>query len=97
MSIKEKNMKKKNSLKKFFKYVEICNRAGGMGIIQGDRIDALMDIESADMVFHLKLDELLKADDLNFKHDFCGIQNNIRGTFPARDFGLFVPRFAGKE
>lgn len=68
-----------------------------MGIIQGDRIDALMDIESADMVFHLKLDELLKADDLNFKHDFCGIQNNIRGTFPARDFGLFVPRFAGKE
>ena len=88
-------MKKEKLLKK---YVEICNRAGGMGIIQGDRIDALMDIERADKKFNLRLDDWLNADDFNFKHDFCGIQNHIkRDTFPAKDFGFFVPRFAGKE
>ena len=37
-----------------------------------------------------------RADDFNFEHDYCGIQNNIkRGEFPATDFGFFLPRFAG--
>lgn len=78
------------------KYVEICKRAEKMGIEQGDRMDAIMDIESADKKFNLRLDEWIVADDFNFAHDFCGIQNNVRrDSFPATDFGLFVPRYAG--
>lgn len=82
---------------KTMKYVKICERAEKMGIRQGDRMGAMMDIESADKKFNLRLDEWLNADDFNFAHDFCGIQSNIqRECFPATDFGLFVPRFAGK-
>lgn len=43
-----------------------------------------------------RLEDLLKADDFNFSHDVMGIMNNInRSEFPAKDFGLFVPRYAG--
>lgn len=78
------------------KYIGICERAEKLGIGRGDRMNALMDIESADKRFNLRLDDWLKADDLNFAHDFNGIQNNIvREVFPATDFGLFVPRYAG--
>ena len=69
-----------------------------MRILQTGRIEALMDIESADQKFNLRLDDLLEANDFNFAHDFIGIQNNIeRDGFPAIDFGLFVPRFAGRK
>lgn len=79
-------------------YVKICERAEKEGISKGDRIGALMDIESADEKFNLRLDEWLSADKFNFAHDFCGIQNTIvRSSFPATDFGLFVPRFAAPE
>lgn len=80
---------------RFLKYVEICERAEKLGICNRDRMESLMDIESADRKFHLRLEEWLKADDFNFTHDFNGIQNNIvRDSFPATDFNLFVPRFA---
>lgn len=79
------------------KYASICARAKAMGIMRGDAIGALMDIESADKRFNLRLDEFLEADKFNFAHDFIGIQNNIvRKHFPATDFGYFVPRFAGE-
>lgn len=79
------------------KYVDICARATAMGIMQGETIDALMDIKSADKVFNLRLDEFKKADDFNFAHDFIGIQKNIvRDLYPATNFGHFIPRFAGK-
>lgn len=82
---------------RYLKYVAICERAERMGIRQGNRMSALMDIESADKKFNLRLDDWLNADDFNFAHDFSGIQNHIeRGAFPATDFGLFIPRFAGK-
>lgn len=81
---------------RFKKYVEACERAERLGIRQGDWIGAMMDVESADKKFNLRLDDWIKADDFNFAHDFCGIQNNIhRENFPATDFGFFVPRFAG--
>lgn len=81
---------------RYKKYVLICERAEKTKIRKGDRTGALMDIESADEEFNLRLDDWLKADDFNFAHDFCGIQNCIvRASFPATDFGLFVPRFAG--
>ena len=72
---------------RYLKYVKICERAERM---------KLMDIESADKKFNMRLDDWLQADDFNFAHDYCGIQNNIkRGEFPATDFGFFLPRFAG--
>ena len=77
------------------KYADIADRAEKIGY-KGDRLSLLMDIESADGVFNLRLDDWLNADDFNFAHDLYGIMNNINRTeFPAKDFGFFVPRFAG--
>ena len=81
--------------KRYFKYVEIAERAENEGLYDGERIDLLMDIESADLKFNLRLDEWLNADKFNFAHDLFGIRNNIlRNSFPATDFGFFIPRFA---
>lgn len=77
------------------KYIEIAERAEKEGLFTGERISLLMDIESADKKFDLRLDDWLQADKLNFAHDLYGIMDNIvRDAFPATDFGLFVPRFA---
>ena len=91
----EKGEKKKERNRK---YGAICARAKAMGIMQGDAISAIMDIESADRKFNLRLDDFLGADNSNFAHDFIRIQGNIvRGNFPATDIGDFVPRFAGRS
>ena len=82
---------------RYQKYVEIAKRAENEGLYRGERISLLMDIESADRKFNLRLDDWLKADGFNFAHDLYGIMNNINRTeFPATDFGLFVPRFSGE-
>ena len=82
---------------RFMIYVEIAKRTEEMGLYKGERTTLLMDLESADNQFNLRLEDLLKADDFNFAHDVVGIMNNINRTeFPATDFGLFVPRFSGK-
>ena len=79
------------------KYIEIAERAENEGIYKGERISLLMDIESADRKFNLRLDDWLKADKFNFAYDIFGIINNInRAEFPATNFGLFVPRFASE-
>ena len=78
-------------------YVEIAKRAEEMELYHGERMTLLMDLESADNTFNLRLEDLLNADNFNFAHDVVGIVNNInRAEFPATDFGLFVPRFGGK-
>lgn len=85
---------------RYSKYADIMVRATVMGLMkEADGCSTMMDIESADRKFNLRLDDWLKADDFNFAHDFLGIKNNInRGEgFPATDFGLFVPRFAGQS
>ena len=80
---------------KFMMYVKIAQRAEGMDLYNGERSTFLMDLESADNVFNLRLEDLLNADDGNFAHDVVGIVNNInRSEFPATDFGLFVPRYS---
>ena len=80
---------------RFMMYVEIAKRAEEMKIYNGERMTLLMDLESADNIFNLRLEDLLKADNFNFAHDVIGIMNNInRSEFPAKDFGLFVPRYA---
>jgi hypothetical protein len=82
---------------RYGKYIAIAERAEKEGLYSGERINLLMDIESADKKFNLRLDELLNADKFNFEHDLFGIMDNIvRESFPATDFGLFVPRFAGQ-
>lgn len=81
---------------KYELYAKIADRAEQMGY-DGERISLMMDIESADKKFNLRLEELLNADKANFAHDINGIINNIvRDEFPAKDFGLFVPRYAGR-
>lgn len=80
------------------KYSAICDRAERLEILTGEKITAIMDIESADDKFNLRLGEWLDASDADFAHDFCGIAQNVnRSTFPATDFGNFVPRFAGVQ
>ena len=82
---------------RFMMYVEIAKRTEEMGLYNGERMTLLMDLESADNQFNLRLEDLLKADDFNFTHDIVGIINNIdRSKYPATNFGLFVPRFSGK-
>lgn len=82
---------------RFLMYVKIAQRAEGGNLYYGERSTFLMDLESADKVFNLRLEDLLNADELNFAHDIVGIVNNInRSEFPATDFGLFVPRYASK-
>lgn len=80
---------------KYILYNEICDRAEKLGYVSDGRISFLMDLESADLKFNLRLEELLNADNFNFAHDIKGIVNCIvRDQFPATDFGYFVPRFA---
>lgn len=81
---------------RFLMYVKIAERAEQMGIYHGERHTLLMDIESADNAFNMRLEDWLKADNFNFAHDIVGIVNNIdRSTFPA-EISRFLPRFAGK-
>ena len=83
---------------RYMKYVDIADRAIDMGLVRkSEKTSVLTDIEGADRKFALKLDEWIAADDYNFAHDLLGIRNNInRGCgFPATDFGLFLPIFAG--
>lgn len=81
---------------RFLMYVKIAERAEQMGIYHGERHALLMDIESADNAFNMRLEDWLKADNFNFAHDIVGIANNIdRSKFPA-EISRFLPRFAGK-
>ena len=79
-------------------YVNIMLRATLMGLMEKEQAtDRMMDIESADLKFNLRLKDWYNADDFNFAHDFIGIRHNIvRNEFPSKEFGFFVPRFAGK-
>lgn len=86
-------MKTKEKMKM---YVKIAERAEELGIYHGERLTLLMDIESADEQFNMRLEDWLNADNFNFAHDVVGIVNNIdRSTFPA-EISRFLPRFAGK-
>lgn len=75
------------------KYMQIIERAKKMGITREDSMSHLMDIESADIKFNLRLEEWLQADNFNFIHDFLGIYDNVG----KENFGFFVPRFCGKK
>lgn len=73
--------------------VEIAKRAEDKGLLMFDRMSLIMDIENAHKQFNLKLNEWLKADDLDFSHDIVGIQQNInRETKKVENY--FLPRYA---
>lgn len=74
------------------KYVRIVERAENQGWT-GDRTALLINIQKADEKFNLRLDEWLESSDFNFFHDIYGIMENIK----RKDFGFFLPRFAGKQ
>ena len=81
---------------RFMMYVKIAERAEELGIYHGERHTLLMDIESADKAFNMRLEDWLNADNFNFAHDIVGIAQNIdRSKFPA-EISRFLPRFAGK-
>lgn len=90
-------MRKQKEVNRHEKYVDIMVRATTMGLMdESQATERMMDIESADLTFKLRLDDWLNADDFSFAHDFCGIRDNIvRDKFPSSDFGFFIPRFAG--
>ena len=86
---------------RFLKLVQICKMAEdkvGKEWIDGrfgSRASRMMDLQSADEEFHLRLDELAEAGDEDFYHDVFGIwRESCRETYPCT-FGLFVPRFSG--
>ena len=91
---------KERDRKRHSKYVDIMLRATVLGLMQeSEATERMMDIESADRKFNLRLEDWMEADNFNFANDFVGIRNNINreNGFPATDFGLFVPRFAGVQ
>lgn len=91
---------KEEERRRHLTYAAIMGRATVLGLMEEtEATERMMDIESADKKFHLRLADWLNADDFNFMHDFYGIRNNIdrKNGFPATDFGLFVPRFAGEN
>lgn len=58
---------------RYKKYAAIIQRAKEEGLHVNDKLSVLMDIESADRKFNIRLDEWLQADLFNFTHDFYGI------------------------
>ena len=94
---------KKMHRERFAKIVEVCDMAEALYGKEacnkfGDRISRMMDLQSADKEFNLRLDEMLKLSmTYDFAHDIFGIwTESNRETYPAT-FGLFVPRFSGRK
>ena len=84
---------------RYKKYAAIIQRAKEEGLHVNDKLSVLMDIESADRKFNIRLDEWLQADLFNFTHDFYGIIDHIsrRDHFTETYFEGFIPRFASKK
>lgn len=73
--------------------VEIAKRAEEKGLLMFDRMSLIMDLENAHNQFNLRLDDFLKAEDLDFSHDIVGIQKNInRETKTVGN--CFLPRYS---
>lgn len=88
---------------RFLKLIKICERAEkeckdfNLDAAFGKRVSRMMDLQSADERFNLRLDEFLEADNVDFYHDVFGIWGeSSRETYPCT-FGLFVPRFAAVQ
>ncbi|MGL4484933.1 MAG: DUF6874 family protein [Anaerovoracaceae bacterium] len=69
---------------------KIVKRADSMGLLLDDKIALTIDLEFCGK---LKYKELFEADDFNFAHDICGIQNNMDRENKCLS-KHFVPRFS---
>lgn len=74
--------------------MEILDRAEKLGIIQSDNVTAFIGLEKPTVHFNFLIEDMLKADDFNFAHDFVNIQNDINRR-TGKFSGMFVPRFTG--
>lgn len=61
-----------------------------------DTQSLVMDVEAANIVCPMRLEELLEADDENFAHDVFGIERHINRETGQLD-NCFLPRFAKPE
>ena len=66
---------------------------GGMKEKYPDKLNMMMDIDTADRDCPLKLQELLDAEDFDFYHDIVGIHNNLNRKTKKLE-NCFVPRYA---
>jgi len=74
---------------------KILERAEKLGLTT-NRLSSAMDLTATHANTPLRLEAFLKADDFNFRHDFCGIKNCIdRATGKMRK--NFVPRFTARD
>ena len=90
-------LKKKQFKEDYTLIAKIAERSEKMNIGFGNRISRLMDIEFAHEKFNLRLTDFLNTDDLNFAHDFNGIQSRIDRRATKWIDDCFVPRFAGNQ
>ena len=74
---------------RYKKYAAIIQRAKEEGLHVNDKLSVLMDIESADRKFNIRLDEWLQADLFNFTHDL--ILSILVYTLFSRMFDLMQP------
>ena len=72
---------------------QIADRAQELGAEHNDRITFMLDMECADKAFNMDWKGLLMADDFNFVHDVCGIQNHVDRKNKQMS-NRFLPRFA---
>lgn len=89
----------KTKKEKFFEYGLIVKRAEemmGKEYTGMTRLSLIMDIELADEIFHLRLEDWYRSDELNFVHDWNGIHSHINRQTKTFD-ETFIPRFIGKE
>ena len=80
---------------RFLKIVEIAKRAEENKLLIFDRFSLIMDIECADEIFYLRLDDFLNAENFDFVHDIYGIQNNLNRQKRMME-NCFLPRFSTK-
>ena len=76
---------------------KIVDRAQSLGLYEGDRMTAHMDIANATKHFNMRLEEWLNAEDFDFVHDVVEIYKAInRAAYPTNfnNDPWFLPRFA---
>ena len=79
--------------KHFQKCGAVVDRAKSLGLVHGEIVSVLLDIDIAFQKYHMDLIAWLEADNVNFIHDFVGIRNNVNRVTKTID-GHFIPRFA---
>ena len=83
----------KMNKKEFEIIAKVAERAENMGLLLFDRLSLIMDLKCVSEIWKLNFEEFLNADEFNFTHDICGIQNNLNRMTKEME-NSFVPRFA---